>query len=104
MTQKIDVRPWDCWTTTQVQDWDTISDGPGFTVLFRLLPDCFGGPALNGMRIPMPVGEFNTRFNRWATMGFKIQDAFPFSSAETREFIMTGITPEAWEKAFGPGE
>lgn len=103
MTQKIDVRPWDCWTATQVQDFDTMSDGPGFTVLFRLLPDCFGGPALNGMRIPMPIGEFASRFARWAA-GDTIQKAFPFSSADVREFIMTGITPEAWEKAFEPGE
>lgn len=30
-----------------------------------------------------------------------IQDAFPHLNADDREFIMTGITPEEWEKTFG---
>ncbi|AWY06140.1 hypothetical protein PBI_SUZY_35 [Gordonia phage Suzy] len=31
-----------------------------------------------------------------------IQVAFPELSADDREFILTGITPEEWESAFGP--
>ena len=30
-----------------------------------------------------------------------IQDAFPQLTNEDREFILTGITPEEWDKAFG---
>lgn len=29
------------------------------------------------------------------------QDAFPHLSADDREFIMSGITPEEWEELFG---
>jgi hypothetical protein len=30
-----------------------------------------------------------------------IQDLFPYLSAEDREFIMSGITPEEWNNLFG---
>jgi len=33
--------------------------------------------------------------------GELIQDVFPHLSAEEREFIMSGITPEEWEKIYG---
>jgi len=33
-----------------------------------------------------------------------IQDAFPQLTNEDREFILTGITPEEWDNAFGEGE
>jgi hypothetical protein len=33
--------------------------------------------------------------------GVLIQDAFPDLSDDDREFIMTGITPEEWDAAFG---
>lgn len=33
--------------------------------------------------------------------GALIQNAFPNLSADEREFIMTGITPQEWEDAFG---
>lgn len=36
--------------------------------------------------------------------GALIQDAFPNLSADEREFIMTGITPEEWDAAFEEGE
>lgn len=29
-----------------------------------------------------------------------IQESFPYMSAEDREFLMTGLTPEAWNKLF----
>ena len=32
------------------------------------------------------------------------QDAFPHISADDREFIMTGITPEEWEEYIQPIE
>lgn len=33
--------------------------------------------------------------------GLVIQRAMPNLSADDREFIMTGITPEEWEETFG---
>ena len=30
-----------------------------------------------------------------------IQNAMPYLTADQREFLMTGVTPEEWEKAFG---
>lgn len=33
--------------------------------------------------------------------GKLIQEAFPWLSAEEREFILTGITPEDWKSIFG---
>lgn len=36
--------------------------------------------------------------------GTAIQHAMPNVSADDREFIMTGITPEEWDEAFGDGE
>jgi hypothetical protein len=36
--------------------------------------------------------------------GEYIQDAMPDISADHREFILTGITPEEWENAFGNSE
>lgn len=29
-----------------------------------------------------------------------IQEAFPHLTAEEREFLMTGLTPEEWDEAF----
>jgi hypothetical protein len=34
--------------------------------------------------------------------GAKIQDAFPFLTTYEREFLMSGLTPEAWAKFFPP--
>lgn len=41
-----------------------------------------------------------TQLNLWESKRLLIQDAFPDLSAEDREFIMTGITPEEWDDAF----
>jgi len=53
------------------------------------------------------TGEKNTReipvtfqnIKEWQN-GKSIQDAMPNLSAEDREFIMTGYTPEDWAKMF----
>jgi hypothetical protein len=37
------------------------------------------------------------------TKGALIQNAMPNLSAEDREFIKTGITPEEWAEVFGEG-
>lgn len=36
--------------------------------------------------------------------GALIQDAFPFLSAAEREFLISGITPEEWDRMFGPNK
>lgn len=46
---------------------------------------------INDREIKVTVDEIR----RWQH-GTLIQDAMPNVSAEDREFIMTGITPEAW--------
>lgn len=36
--------------------------------------------------------------------GKPIQEAMPYLSADDREFILTGITAEEWDQAFGADE
>lgn len=36
--------------------------------------------------------------------GKHIQDAMPNVSAEDREYILTGVTPEEWNEVFGKEE
>lgn len=36
--------------------------------------------------------------------GALIQDAFPFLSADEREFLISGILPDEWERLFGSEE
>lgn len=58
-------------------------------------------------RKSMISGKWNTReipvtpeqLYRWEE-GMLIQDAMPHLSADEREFIMTGITPEEWDETF----
>ena len=38
---------------------------------------------------------------RWKQECLLVQDVFPHLSADEREFLMTGITPEEWNEAFG---
>lgn len=40
----------------------------------------------------------------WEVKGTLIQDAMPYLSADDREFIISGITPEEWAKLFGEAE
>ena len=42
--------------------------------------------------------------NYYGSPSVLIQDAFPQLTNEDRECILTGITPEAWDNAFGEGE
>jgi hypothetical protein len=45
-----------------------------------------------------------TKLGDWEEGLLLIQDAFPTLTAEEREFIMTGITPEEWAAEFGEEE
>ena len=48
------------------------------------------------MDLPITVEQV-IEFNR----GALVQNAFPHLTADEREFILTGITPQEWEEAFG---
>jgi hypothetical protein len=49
----------------------------------------------------LPVSQI--QMARWE-MGEYVQDVFPHLSASQREFIISGITEEEWEDAFGLSE
>ena len=40
-------------------------------------------------------------FEHWMLGGKFIQDAFPMLTADEREFIQSGTTPEEWKQMFG---
>jgi hypothetical protein len=44
--------------------------------------------------------DMSMAWYQWQMRGWKIQEAFGFLSPEEREFLMTGITPEEWNKIF----
>lgn len=54
----------------------------------------------NTMSLPIDV----SRFMRWRTGGGLIQSIFPELSADQREFLMSGTTPEEWAAVFGLDE
>ena len=51
--------------------------------------------------LEIDVNEYQLKL--WQT-GTPIQIAMPHLSADDREFIMTGITPEEWDKYLGNDE
>ena len=51
------------------------------------------------MTVDLGFDEFCKRLQRWLG-GQLIQHAFPELSADQREFLMTGITPEKWDVMF----
>ena len=59
----------------------------------------------------MLTGSWNQReinvteeqVNRWQA-GELIQDVMPNLSADDREFLMTGSTPDEWDEVFGGDE
>ena len=53
----------------------------------------------NSMELPIT----NAQLDRW-TGGELIQDVFPDLEIDQREFLMTGITPEEWNRTFGEEE
>jgi hypothetical protein len=54
---------------------------------------------VNYMDIPVAVERLNAYFS--GERKGLIQNLFPELSADQREFLMTGSTPEEWEAAFG---
>lgn len=53
----------------------------------------------NTVEIPMTEDDFNAAYARWRS-GALVQNAFPNLSADQREFIKTGITPQEWDEIF----
>lgn len=47
----------------------------------------------------MDIDVTDVQIERWKS-GTLIQNAMPNISADEREFIMTGITPEEWQATF----
>lgn len=41
------------------------------------------------------------QLNNWRASGELIQNAFPNLTADEREFLMTGITPDSWTDSLG---
>ena len=55
----------------------------------------------SGKTNTMEIEFDNVDFQLWRLGVETIQNAMPYLTADEREFIMTGITAEEWEKAFG---
>ena len=47
------------------------------------------------------IGQISRGWYKWYHEKELIQDAFPFLSADEREFIKTGLTKENWDMIFG---
>ncbi len=58
---------------------------------------------LSGKESTLDVPCDETQFKAWLG-GMHIQDAMPNVSAEEREFLISGITPEEWNATFPEDE
>lgn len=69
-------------------------------------PTMFGKMATHIIKSPYSCWTIarylHTRFARAHTLN--IQDVFPLMSKEDREFLISGITPEEWNKIFSNDE
>lgn len=50
-------------------------------------------------QMDLPITQ--EQLDSYGTRDVLIQDAFPNLSPAQREFLMTGITPDEWNKVFG---
>lgn len=57
----------------------------------------------SGKTVTRDIDVTQAQINDWQT-GALIQNAMPHLSADDREFILTGITPEEWDEIFGSNE
>lgn len=48
----------------------------------------------------MDLNITEEEIDRWRDGSELIQNAFPHLTADQREFLMTGIMPDEWDKAF----
>ena len=51
---------------------------------------------INSMELPITEAQLKAHQN-----GELVQDVFPNLSAEEREFLISGITPNEWNEMFG---
>lgn len=58
---------------------------------------------INVMELPLTPGQYRDALIKRGN-GALIQDAFPTLTAEQREFVLTGYTPEDWAAMFGSEE
>lgn len=49
----------------------------------------------------MDLDVTDAQLESYELFGVLLQDAFPNLTADEREFIKTGITPEEWDEYFG---
>ena len=56
---------------------------------------------ITGETVSREIDVERHALERFEAGGILIQDAFPNISADDREFILTGITPEEWDAHFG---
>jgi hypothetical protein len=57
----------------------------------------------NTMVLPVAKPLFDECFASWQR-GRLIQDVFPTLTADEREFLLSGATPEEWDEVFPPGD
>lgn len=58
----------------------------------------------NTMDIDVTQEQLDKCWSQSPTGTMHIQDALPHLTADEREFLMTGATPEEWDAAFGSEE
>lgn len=51
----------------------------------------------------LEINVTQAQLERWQS-GEMIQNVMPHLSPDEREFLMTGVTKEEWDAAFGSGE
>jgi len=59
---------------------------------------------LTGITHTMEISVTPAQIKMWYAKGTHIQYEFPFLTAVEREFLLTGITEEEWQNAFGQEE
>ena len=57
---------------------------------------------LSGQETTLDLDVTEEQLARYAEGTALVQHVFPHLSRDHREFIMTGVTPEEWNKAFPP--
>lgn len=56
---------------------------------------------LTGKTHEREIDVTHRQLNRWLIEGELIQNAMPHLSADDREFLISGTTPEEWDDKFG---
>jgi hypothetical protein len=57
----------------------------------------------SGIKRTLEIDISEEQYQNWSS-GDLFQNCAPHLSADDREFIMTGVTPEEWREAFGDDE